>query len=91
MKRVNILDCTLRDGAYLIDSQFGNTAIKGIIEGLTESGIDVIECGFLKDEPHREGTTIFNNAHSSAHFYLQTKGIHLMSALPITADTILIT
>lgn len=46
MKRVNILDCTLRDGAYLIDSQFGNTAIKGIIEGLTESGIDVIECGF---------------------------------------------
>ena len=56
MKRVNILDCTLRDGAYLIDSQFGNTAIKGIIEGLTESGIDVIECGFLKDEPHREGT-----------------------------------
>ena len=62
MKRVNILDCTLRDGAYLIDSQFGNTAIKGIIEGLTESGIDVIECGILKDEPHREGTTIFNNA-----------------------------
>ena len=44
MKRVNILDCTLRDGAYLIDSQFGNTAIKGIIEGLTESVIDVIEC-----------------------------------------------
>jgi len=42
MKRVNILDCTLRDGAYLIDSQFGNTAIKGIIEGLTESGIDVM-------------------------------------------------
>ena len=42
MKRVNILDCTLRDGAYLIDSQFGNTAIKGIIEGLTESGIDAV-------------------------------------------------
>ena len=50
MKRVNILDCTLRDGAYLIDSQFGNTAIKGIIEGLTESGIDVIECGFLNTD-----------------------------------------
>lgn len=62
MKRVNILDCTLRDGGYLIDSQFGNTAIKGIIRGLTESGIDVIECGFLKDEPHQEGNTVFNNA-----------------------------
>lgn len=62
MKRVNILDCTLRDGGYLVDAQFGNTAIKGIIKGLTESGTDVIECGFLKDEPHQDGNTIFNNA-----------------------------
>lgn len=62
LKRVNILDCTLRDGGYLIDSQFGNTAIKGIIRGLTESGVDVIECGFLKDEPHKSGSTVFNCA-----------------------------
>ena len=62
MKRVNILDCTLRDGGYLIESQFGNTAIKGIIRGLTDAGVDVIECGFLKDEPHTKGSTIFNNA-----------------------------
>ncbi len=62
MKRVQILDCTLRDGGYLVDSQFGNTAIKGIIQGLTDSGIDVIECGFLKDEPHQKGSTVFNNA-----------------------------
>lgn len=62
MKRVNILDCTLRDGGYLINSQFGNTAIKGIIRGLTESGVEVIECGFLKDEPHQNGNTVFNNA-----------------------------
>lgn len=48
MKRIQILDCTLRDGGYLIDSQFGNTSIKGIIQGLTESGIDVIECGFFE-------------------------------------------
>lgn len=62
MKRVEILDCTLRDGGYLVDSVFGNTAIKGIIQGLTDSGVDVIECGFLKDEPHQNGSTIFNNA-----------------------------
>lgn len=62
MKRVKILDCTLRDGGYLTDTIFGNTAIKGMIQGLTESGIDVIECGFLKDEPHQDGSTIFNNA-----------------------------
>lgn len=74
MKRVNILDCTLRDGGYLIDSQFGNTAIKGIIEGLTESGVEVIECGFLKDEPHTDGTTIFNNAAQLIPFLPSDKG-----------------
>lgn len=62
MKRANLLDCTLRDGGYLVDAQFGDTVITGIIKGLTESGIEVIECGFLKDEPHEEGSTIFNNA-----------------------------
>lgn len=62
MKRVNILDCTLRDGGYVVDSKFGNTAIKGIIRGLAESGVDVVECGFLKDEPHQNGSTVFNNA-----------------------------
>lgn len=29
---------------------------------MTESGIDVIECGFLKNEPHVAGSTVFNNA-----------------------------
>lgn len=62
MKRVQLLDCTLRDGGYLVDAQFGNTVIKGIIKGLADSGCDVIECGFLKDEPHEKGSTIFNNA-----------------------------
>ena len=62
MKRVQLLDCTLRDGGYLVDAQFGNTVIKGMIKGLSESGIDVVECGFLKDEPHQKGSTIFNNA-----------------------------
>ncbi len=62
MKRVQLLDCTLRDGGYLVDAQFGNTVIKGMIKGLTDSGIDVVECGFLKDEPHTKGSTIFNNA-----------------------------
>ena len=42
MKRVNILDCTLRDGAYLIDSQFGNTAIKGIAHSYKNRGNHII-------------------------------------------------
>ena len=28
-----LLDCTLRDGAYLIDKKFGNDTINGMIHG----------------------------------------------------------
>lgn len=31
-KRVQLLDCTLRDGAYIVDAKFGVPAIKGIIK-----------------------------------------------------------
>ena len=46
MKRVQLLDCTLRDGGYLVDAQFGNTVIKGMIKGLAESGIDVVAVSY---------------------------------------------
>lgn len=85
MKRVQLLDCTLRDGGYLVDAQFGNTVIKGMIKGLSESGIDVVECGFLKDEPHQKGSTIFNNAPSSVLSYRRTDARLRMSVLLTTA------
>lgn len=59
---VRLLDCTLRDGGYLVDTQFGDDFIRGFIRNLTDAGLDVIEVGFLKDIPHEPGSTIFNNA-----------------------------
>ena len=38
-----LLDCTLRDGAYIVDSMFGESAIRGIIGKLEESGTEIIE------------------------------------------------
>ena len=57
---IKILDCTLRDGGYVNDFQFGKSAIKKIIYQLTEANIDIIECGFLEDCEYSENTTIFN-------------------------------
>lgn len=48
MNRVNILDCTLRDGGYVNDFNFGESVIKSIISKLTKASIDIIECGWLK-------------------------------------------
>lgn len=47
MYNISILDCTLRDGGYCNQWRFGYNNIESIINGLEESGIDIIECGYL--------------------------------------------
>lgn len=47
MKRVEVLDCTLRDGGYCNDWKFGKENTKKIVNGLLAANIDYIECGFL--------------------------------------------
>lgn len=60
MGKIQLLDCTLRDGAYIVDSQFGDNAIRGIIDKLQQVGADVIECGWLKNKPHEVGSSFFH-------------------------------
>lgn len=48
MSNIKLLDCTLRDGGYVNDWMFGNDAINNIIEGLEQSGVDILEIGFLR-------------------------------------------
>lgn len=50
MKNIKILDCTLRDGGYVNNWFFGKDNIKKIISKLNEANIDIIECGFLRDD-----------------------------------------
>lgn len=49
MGNVHLLDCTLRDGGYLNDWNFGKDNIASIYERLVRSNVDVIEIGFLDD------------------------------------------
>lgn len=58
--QVQLLDCTLRDGAYIVDAAFGTPAMKGIIRKMQESNVDIIECGWLKDKRHTAGTTFYH-------------------------------
>jgi 4-hydroxy 2-oxovalerate aldolase len=60
MKHIKVLDCTLRDGGYVNDFNFGNEVIKGVISRLVKSNIDIIECGFLKDVTHKDGYSVFS-------------------------------
>ena len=49
MSKIKILDCTLRDGGYINEWNFGERTIKKVISKLSQSKIDIIECGFLED------------------------------------------
>ncbi len=50
MNRVHVLDCTLRDGGYCNQWEFGFESVKKITNELTEANIDIIECGFLTNK-----------------------------------------
>ena len=60
MARIKLLDCTLRDGAYIVNADFGEPSIKGIIRKLQDANIDIIECGWLKDKEHEKGHTFYH-------------------------------
>ena len=47
MGKIQVLDCTLRDGGYCNNCRFGFDNEKKIVHGLVEANIDIIECGFL--------------------------------------------
>lgn len=50
MASIKMLDCTLRDGGYCNQWRFGRSNISKISEGLAESGIDMIELGFITNK-----------------------------------------
>lgn len=81
MNHAMLLDCTLRDGAYLIDKKFGDTTIHGIINGLQKTGIDIIEIGFLQDDGFGEGKTVFKNSLDAEKFVPADKGDTLYAVL----------
>lgn len=49
MNSIQVLDCTLRDGGYCNEWNFGYENIKKIITGLGDANIDIIECGFISN------------------------------------------
>jgi len=46
MKKINILDCTLRDGGYYNNWDFSNKLVNDYLESMSLSGIEYIELGF---------------------------------------------
>lgn len=70
MKKISLLDCTLRDGGYVNDWRFGRTNIVSIFERLIDANVDIIEVGFLDDRrPFDKDRTIFPDTASVDRVY----------------------
>jgi len=57
MNRIYVLDCTLRDGGYNNNWQFGEKNIREIISNLIDANVDIIECGFLTEKKERDSNS----------------------------------
>lgn len=65
MRNVQILDCTLRDGGFVNDWNFGMGSIVSIIGRLVKAGIDIIEVGFIDNRrQHDLNRSIFPDTDS---------------------------
>lgn len=49
MNDIKLLDCTLRDGGYVNDWEFGHDNLVSIFERLVDADLDIIEIGFLDE------------------------------------------
>lgn len=80
MNQVRLLDCTLRE-APLDGLMWGDMSIRKLIDGLERANIDIIEVGFLKDLPYRQGSTSFHTAEDIRPYLLHKKEGKLYAAL----------
>ena len=58
---IKVLDCTLRDGGYVNNWKFGFENILTIIDKLQDSGVELIELGFMRDEDYNPDRAVFSN------------------------------
>ncbi|MEG1301013.1 MAG: aldolase catalytic domain-containing protein [Erysipelotrichaceae bacterium] len=70
MNNIKLLDCTLRDGGYINDWEFGHFNLVRIFERLVSSGVEVIELGFLDDRRNFDvNRSIFPTTNDVAKIY----------------------
>ena len=79
--KVKMLDCTLRDGGYVNDWDFGHSVITGTYKRLDAAGVDYIEVGFLDDRREFDiNRSIMPNTDAINEIF---KGVEKKNAIPV--------
>lgn len=84
MRKIQLLDCTLRDGGYINDWQFGHEDMISIVERLVCAGVDIIEIGFIDAKrPFDINRSIMPNTASAARIFhgVETNGAMMLGMI----------
>lgn len=74
MAKIKLLDCTLRDGGYINDWEFGSDNLLSIYERLIDAKVDIIEIGFLDDRrPFDKNRSIMPDTNSAECIWKSVK------------------
>ena len=74
MKNIKVLDVTLRDGGCVNNFDFGQSYMDSILNSLQDSGVDVIELGYIDENKGSEnGRTQYCNESVIPQYFLKHK------------------
>ena len=70
---VQITDCTIRDGGYLLNKNSDPEFVKRVMKGLAEAGIDFVETGFLQTKVTGD-TLVYANSVDARKYLPEDRG-----------------
>lgn len=71
MAEIKLLDCTLRDGGYINNWNFGKDNIKYIVQSIAEANVEIIELGFLRDEIGSKDRAVWNQMEKASEYVMK--------------------
>ena len=83
MADIKLLDCTLRDGGYINDWNFGYNTIRSIINKLVASKVEYVEIGFLRNCEYDRNCSVFNNCEEMKPILPMDRGNTKFSAMAL--------
>lgn len=79
---IKLLDCTLRDGGYVNDWNFGRDNLVWMFQKLQKSNIDVIELGYMRDyDVYNPDRAVFPDTKSFNVLFSNKKPDSIISAM----------
>lgn len=86
MGKVYLLDCTLRDGGYINDWQFGESTIRNFGNKIALTGIEIFEVGFIKGNYFDRNRSVFPDIQSISEMIQPKKpGLMYVGMLDLSA------